>query len=253
MINLHKHKDVVPVLNQVTVADSNCDVSVIMPTFESAATIPRAIESVLGQKCQPSELIIVDDGSTDETAVVIDQVLAASCEMKVIRLKTSNKGAAAARNIGMDRATGKYLAFLDADDEWYPDKLLDSMQAILSNNLSMVAHNYWLERGGKAEWIDCAARFKEHRDPWVGLYRKGYIATSTVVVRRDLVAKARGFDETLRNAHDFDLWLRILDKPKVRFSVLQCGHALCHIVEGSVTSYTSRRLNCGMAVCAEIF
>ena len=62
------------------------------------------------------------------------------------------------------------------------------------------------------------------------------------------MAKARGFDETLRNAHDFDLWLRILDKPKVRFSVLQCGHALCHIVEGSVTSYTSRRLNCGMAV-----
>ena len=58
-----------------------------------------------------------------------------------------------ARNIGMDRATGKYLAFLDADDEWYSDKLLDSMQAILSNNLSMVAHNYWLERGGKAEWM----------------------------------------------------------------------------------------------------
>ena len=75
-------------------------------------------------------------------------------------------------------------------------------------------------RDGKTDWIDCA-RFKEHPDPWIGLYRKGYVATSTVVVGRAIVNQAGGFDETLLNAHDFDLWLRITDMPMVRFTVLE--------------------------------
>ena len=227
---------------------SDCDVSVIVPAYQSAVTIGRAIESVLRQTCRPRELIIIDDGSTDATEKAIDHALADPGEINVIRLQQPNKGAAAARNLGIGRASGKYLAFLDADDEWHPDKLQQSMSSIVSDNLTMVSHNYWLERDGKTDWIDCAARFKEHPDPWIGLYRKGYVATSTVVVERAIVNQAGGFDETLLNAHDFDLWLRITDMPMVRFTVLEKGPALCHIIRGSVTSYTSRRLNCGVQV-----
>ena len=98
---------------------SDCDVSVIVPAYQSAVTIGRAIESVLRQTCRPRELIIIDDGSTDATEKAIDHALADPGEINVIRLQQPNKGAAAARNLGIGRASGKYLAFLDADDEWH--------------------------------------------------------------------------------------------------------------------------------------
>lgn len=92
--------------------------SVIIPVYNGAATIARAIESVLAQNYAASEVIVVDDGSTDDTARVID-----GFGHRIVSLRQSNAGVAVARNNGAKRATGEWLAFLDADDWYYPDRL----------------------------------------------------------------------------------------------------------------------------------
>ena len=93
--------------------------SVVIPAYRSAATICRAVDSVLAQTHAAAEIIVVDDGSPDEQAAVVEQTYGP----RVTLLRTPNGGAASARNAGIDRATGDYIAFLDADDYWEADKL----------------------------------------------------------------------------------------------------------------------------------
>jgi len=95
-------------------------ISVVIPAYNRAVTIGRAINSVLAQSFQDLEIFVVDDGSTDRTCEVVQQI--GDPRMRIIR-GTSNQGAAEARNKGMKAATGKYIAWLDSDDEWLPDKL----------------------------------------------------------------------------------------------------------------------------------
>ena len=94
-------------------------VSVIIPAYRAATTIRRAIESVLQQTQTAAEIIVVDDGSPDELASVVER----SYGTQVTLLRKANGGAASARNAGIDRSTGDYVAFLDADDYWEADKL----------------------------------------------------------------------------------------------------------------------------------
>ena len=112
----------------------------------------------------------------------------------------------------------------------------------------MVAHNYLLFENGTDRVIDTARRFREAGTPFVGLYRKGYIGTCTVVARRDAVLAAGGFDSTLLAAQDFDLWLTMLGKPGARFEVFDEALSRYHISQGGITSQTDRRLKC----CLEI-
>ncbi|MBC1503152.1 glycosyltransferase family 2 protein [Listeria booriae] len=95
-------------------------ISIIMPSYNSAKTIERAIQSVLAQTYQNLELLIIDDDSSDETCHIIQKI--ADERIRLIRLK-QNGGSAVARNTGIEVATGRYIAFLDSDDSWHPKKL----------------------------------------------------------------------------------------------------------------------------------
>src|SRR5271155_161031 len=103
--------------------------SVIIPVYNRAELIRSALDSVLAQEFSDYELIVVDDGSTDQTAQVIEQY-AAEHSQRIISLRQSNSGPGAARNTGIARATGRYIAFLDSDDLWFPWTLANHARAI---------------------------------------------------------------------------------------------------------------------------
>ncbi|MBI1986336.1 MAG: glycosyltransferase family 2 protein [Rhodospirillales bacterium] len=230
------------------------DVSVIIAAYQAAGTIGRTLASIAAQTLKPKEVVVVDDGSTDGTRVATE---ACAPNMQGIRLKVfrteDNRGAGAARNRAIAESSQPILAFLDADDEWLPQKLEHSLAVFDEGSLVLVAHDYLTGDGERQRHHNCERRFLEGADPFVQLYRKGYIASCSVVARRDAVITAGGFDEGLRNAQDFDLWLAILKKPGTRFQVF--GEALLRYHPGpiGIMSHTRRRLRCGLVIAARYF
>ena len=221
------------------------DVSVILPAYRAAETIAQALQSIADQTTPPGEVVVVDDGSDDGTVGVVREaagVLPDGVTLKLI--EQSNAGAGAARNRAVAEATKPWIAFLDADDLWLPEKLERSMSAIAEQDLDLVAHNGLMVVEAIKSLNDCAQRFRQYSDPFVGLYRKGYLDTCTVVMRRDDAITAGGFDETLRNAQDFELWLRVLRNPAKRFSVLDVVLSEAFETPGSIMSFIERRLSC---------
>jgi len=223
-------------------------ISVIIPAYKAALTIERALASIATQTLKPEQVIVVDDGSDDGT---FEKAEAFTDRLTGIDLKVfsqQNLGAGATRNRAIREATGDWLAFLDADDEWLPEKLATSMKAIKEHNLVLVAHNYFAINGEQKKSVDCTARYDAATDPYRGLYLKGFLATSSVIVQRNAVLEADGFDETLATAQDFDLWLKILKKEDARFRVEPDVLLNYFVTPGSITSHTSRRLDCTLRI-----
>ncbi len=224
------------------------DVSVIIPAYRAAETIGRVLASVVNQTLKPREAIVVDDGSDDGT---YEAATAMAERMNGIALKVyrqTNQGAGAARNRAIQEASCRYVAFLDADDEWLPEKLQQTMPYLSGTENVLASHNVCVVEDAKVTLIDCARRFAEADERFVALYRRGYISTSTVVARRDAVMAAGGFDTTLPNGQDFELWLAILRRPGTPFVVFDGALTYNHTTPGSIMSHTGRRLKC----CLEI-
>ncbi len=223
-------------------------ISVIIPAYKAALTIKRALASVATQTLKPEQVIVVDDGSDDDTFKIAeafkDQLY--GIELKIFSQK--NLGAGAARNRAINEATGDWLAFLDADDEWLPKKLAISMEGICKHNLVLIAHNYFNVNEVRKKIVFCNTRYDAAASPYRVLYRKGFLATSSVVVRRDAVLDAGGFDETLKTAQDFDLWLKILKKENATFRVEPDVLFNYFVTPGSITSQTTRRLDCTLRI-----
>lgn len=223
-------------------------VSVIIPAYNAAQTIGRALASVACQTLPAAEVIVVDDGSADGTAEAAEAMQARMGETRLRVIRQENKGAGAARNRAVQEARETYLAFLDADDEWLPEKLARSMHFMTDGDYLLVAHDYLDATQSGDVHVDCSRRFKEPPDPYTTLYLKGYIPSISVVTKRDSVLGVGGFDESLRNAQDFDLWLKLLADPNARFILFGEALARYHHTEGSIMSHTDRRIAC----CREI-
>lgn len=225
------------------------DVSVIIPAYQAADTIGRALASVARQTVKPREVIVVDDGSSDGTA---ESARAMHANMNGIELKVisqENKGAGAARNRALSETISEYIALLDADDEWMPTKIERSMAVLEETGSVLVAHDFISrDMEGHETTIQCADNFNQASDPYSRLYRTGYIGSITVVVRRDVVEAAGGFDETLAAAQDFDLWLKILKNRAVKFTVFPEALSLYYAGNEGITSATARRLRCTLRV-----
>jgi teichuronic acid biosynthesis glycosyltransferase TuaG len=223
--------------------DLRAPVSVIVPAYNAATTIGRALASVARQSIKPHEVIVVDDGSVDGTAAIARDLAATTPAIRVAVLSQPNLGAGAARNRALAEARAPLIAFLDADDEWLPEKLEASLPYFDRDELILVAHNGWLVHDGREVLIDIARRFRAAAaNPYAGLYRRGFIATSSVVARRSAIAEVGGFDETLRTGQDFDLWLRLLKRANAGFLVFDRALTRHHVTPGSITSHTGRRL-----------
>ena len=183
--------------------------SVIIPVYNGAATICRAIDSVLAQSYTPQEIIVVDDASTDNTVELLQNKYAG--EIQLIQ-KLTNQGSSATRNKGMDAATGDYIAFLDADDIWHKDKLM-LLNTVLNAQpaITLFYHPFTQENimnKGLPENITV------YKLPFVKLLPGNFITTSCIVLKNN---PAFRFEDDMRYMEDFDLCLRIGYKYKLYF------------------------------------
>jgi len=233
---------------------NQADLSVIIPAYRAGGSICRALASVAAQTRKPLEVIVIDDGSDDDTLEVATGMQEKMGPISLKVLTQENAGAGAARNRGLAEARATFVAFLDADDEWLPEKIDQSMSRIEDGEHVLVAHNFTrVEQDGSESIIDCNRRFLQASDPFAALYRQGFIGTSTVVARRQALVQAGGFDETLATAQDFDLWLKALKDPAVRFTIFPDVLTRYHVSANSITTFTARRLACTLCIAERHF
>jgi glycosyltransferase involved in cell wall biosynthesis len=182
-------------------------VSVVIPAFNAAWCVGKAIESVLSQDCEDREIIVVDDGSTDDTAAVLARYAGA---IRVIA--QANGGMSNARNAGIRAARGEFLAFLDSDDWWLPGKLSRQVELLRTRpDLGFCSCSARVEdmEGRLLNLWECPTW---HGPFVVHLFGSGADvpgSCSAVLARRALVLEVGAFDETLRGAEDPDLWIRL--------------------------------------------
>lgn len=187
-------------------------VAVIIPTYNRVHRVSEAIDSVLAQTLQDFELIVVDDGSTDET----ESVLKKKYGVRIRYIRQENQGPAAARNTGIRAARSELIAFLDSDDIWLRDKLESQLPAMQDKRVILSYTNHIDEKDETKDYFSAIGLVVEDNiliieDPLELLLRKGGsgIITPTVICRKDIVQKAGYFDERMRLAEDIRLWFRL--------------------------------------------
>jgi glycosyltransferase involved in cell wall biosynthesis len=179
-------------------------VSVIIPTYNRGWAIRAAIDSVLAQTYRDFDLIVVDDGSTDDTAEILR-----SYGPDVTVIRQANAGVSAARNTGVRSAKGAFIAFLDSDDRWLPEKLRVQSDFFVSHPEAVICQTeeIWIRNGKRVN------PKKVHKKPSGHIFKASLalclVSPSAVMLRRDLFNEIGGFDETLPACEDYDLWLRI--------------------------------------------
>ncbi|GAK58176.1 glycosyl transferase family protein [Candidatus Vecturithrix granuli] len=187
-------------------------VSVIIPTYNRAAWLKEAIDSVLSQSAQAIELIIVDDGSTDQT-----HELVAGYGDQIHYLYQDNQGVSSARNLGIRSSHGQYTALLDSDDLWLPDKLARQIAIMEQQPDLQLCHTeeIWIRRGVRVNPKKKHQKYGGYIFPYC--LPLCVISPSSVMIRRSLFDNVGYFDETLPACEDYDLWLRITKTYPVHF------------------------------------
>lgn len=179
-------------------------VSVIIPTYNRGWILQEAIESVLAQEFDDFELIVVDDGSTDNTRDILNQY-----KEDILICRQPHQGVSAARNRGLDSASGSLIAFLDSDDLWLPDKLSAQIAFFDSHAEALICQT------GET-WIRNRVRVnpkKRHQKFSGDIFQNSLalclISPSAVMLKRSLFKEVGAFDESLPACEDYDFWLRI--------------------------------------------
>lgn len=200
-------------------------VSVVIPTYNREKYISRAISSVLYQNWKEYEIIVVDDGSTDNTKEVLSLF-----GSKIIYISHPyNKGVSAARNTGIKNARYPFIAFLDSDDYWLPEKLSYQMEFFMNNPdaIACQTQEIWIRKGKRVN--PKKRHMKPSGDIFIPSLRLCLVSPSAVMLKRSIFDEIGLFDEDLPVCEDYDLWLRIsckyhvnlIDKPLV---VKEGGH-----------------------------
>ena len=216
---------------------NNKKVSVIMPAYNSSSFIEESISSILDQTFENLELIIIDDGSTDETLIIAKRW--AETDNRLVVLSQKNKGVSAARNTAISKASGEILAFCDSDDVWYPNKLEKQLISL-----------------GEADWSHCDSRYvgigfddkTVYRSTYSRLFSglifkqlaiENFLTTSSLVIRKSVYEKYNGFDEALQALEDWKLWLQIAKE----HPIVLCNEVLLdYRVQPQSTSRNARSL-----------
>lgn len=179
-------------------------VSVLIPTYNRADALVRALTSVTSQSVQADEIIVIDDGSTDHTIDVIHEQFP-----QVAYLKQENQGVSAARNTGIKQAKGEWIALLDSDDEWLPNKLEAQLALLKKHPGHKLVHSdeIWIRDGVRVN------QMKKHTKKGGHIFQHCLplcaISPSASMIHRSLFDELGLFDEALPACEDYDLWLRI--------------------------------------------
>jgi glycosyltransferase involved in cell wall biosynthesis len=190
-------------------------VSAIIPVYNGAPTVDRAIESTLSQQFEGLEVVVVDDGSTDATRDVVKKWGAS-----LTFVRQTNRGPSAARNAGVRAGSGEYIAFLDADDVWLPGKLTRMVGALDANRDAVLAYSDFIAVDDSGREVRDSLLFADRAHaPSMDELLAGWwpILTSTVVMRRDAFVRCGGFSEEFRSAGYEDPFLWLLAREQGKF------------------------------------
>ena len=193
-------------MNQTNIISGG--ISVIMPSYNAASFVEEAVNCVMNQTYADVELIVIDDGSSDSSVEILQQ-LVNQYSSRITLLFQGHMGPYPARNLGIKQAQGEYIAFLDADDYWSPDAL-EKLVTAINENQADIAYCGWQNVG------DSAPGTKPHIPPDYGrmdtaaeFLRSCPWPIHAAVVRRDAIDAVKGFSERCFSAMDYDLWLRL--------------------------------------------
>lgn len=217
-------------------------VSVVIPAYRAESTIRRAVDSALAQTREPLEIIVVDDGSPDDQAALVERTYGD----KVTLVRTPNRKTASARNAGIDQARGDLIAFLDADDYWEREKLARQVSVLEKHrDVGLIGGAYFLEVPGRPREPNAirpsSRRWFEQvlRKRGAQAFRLGTMMwTGTVLVRRDALGTER-FVTGLEPAEDRDLWARLVSQWPAYLMVEPLATAV--LVEGSLSRASVER------------
>ena len=191
----------------------NYEVSVVIPTLNRIETLPRALESVINQSYKPSEIIVVDNGSSDGTLEFLGKNFPS-----VTILEEKKLGVSAARNKGIKHSTFQWVALLDSDDEWFLNKLeaqIDVLKKPSNNYRLSHTDEVWIKNGKQLN------QMKKHKKIGGDIFDKCLsiccISPSSVLIHKSLFDELGYFDETLPVCEDYDLWLKFCSKENVHF------------------------------------
>lgn len=203
-------------------------ISVILPTFNRKDVLERALESVARQTFQDWELIVVDDGSTDRSAEFFSEwKQRRNLIEKVKFLRTPNAGVSRARNLAVNQASSPWLAFLDSDDEWLPEKLSEQFK-LAGKFLLIHSEEIWIRNGVRVNPM------KKHVKSGGRVFSRSvdlcFISPSTVMMNRELFLSSGGFREDFPVCEDYEMWLRMSSRHEVGYlptalTVKYGGHA----------------------------
>ena len=187
-------------------------ISVVIPSYNRLESLKRAIQSVLSQHSPVDELIVVDDGSTDNTTAYISRNYP---EIKLIQ--QANQGVSAARNAGIHKASYEWIALLDSDDSWHQNKISSIREALINHPDICLFHSdeIWIRNGVRVNAM------KKHQksggDIFLQCLPLCVISPSAVVLKKSLIQSVGYFDESLPACEDYDLWLKICCQHSVHF------------------------------------
>lgn len=184
----------------------------VIPLYNAKETIIETIDSVINQTYKESiEIIVVNDGSTDGCEKLVEKLISKNISNRIIKLINKfNGGVSTARNRGIKEARGEYIAFLDSDDIWHPQKLEIVSDILEKNHIDILGHSYTLEKNASLSFQGK----KQKEVSFISLLTKNFAVTPSVVIKKDILEY---FDETMRYTEDHELWLRMALKYQVYF------------------------------------
>lgn len=178
-------------------------VSVVIPAYNAEEYIEETLQSVLTQTYKNIEVIVVDDGSTDRTLQIINKY-----KSDLMLITQKNKGVSVARNTAVDKAMGEWIAFIDADDIWFPKKIAEQVSQMGSENWSHTNSLYFgYNQDGNTKRSDLTPQFGGH--VFEKLLTDNFITTSTVLIKKKTFLQYGKFDVSLKALEDWKLWLEI--------------------------------------------
>lgn len=209
-------------------------VTAIIPTYNYGQFVGRAIQSALDQTYPLTEILVIDDGSTDNTREIV-----ATFPHPVRYVYQENRGLSGARNTGMREARTEWVAFLDSDDWWLPEKTGKQVEALKANQEAVLSYTgiyYVFPDGQKSENPATPAD-----QLWPNLRHTNRIVPSTVIAQRELLLELGGFDEKLRACEDWDMWVRL--GPKYQFATVVSPETMYQLTPMSMSTNIDRMTN----------
>lgn len=199
-------------------------VSVIIPAYNKADLTVETVESVLSQTYKNIEVIVIDDGSTDNTR---ERLLPFTDKIKYVYKE--NGGACSARNVGVKLSAGEYIGFIDCDDLYLPEKVRKSVDYLEKNHDCGFVHTaaYFINKNGEVVSKYSHPQSRQRRRVYERLLNRNFICNSTVIIRRECLDKVGMFDESVFTPADWDMWLRLareyclgyIDEPLTKYRV----------------------------------